>query len=152
MPIYCSDINHVSHRLNALNRMTEGIHDLKLQNEPRLDMEKGFRDARQKTIIICIYFCSTLSFLQPYTTAEIHSTTADLLPLDTLSRKARLRKGIFPSTAFPWYSTLLKGWESSSPTAYFLSHVIVPKLYREVIQLVTRYMALPVFCDGQRVV
>lgn len=99
MPIYRSDINHVSYRLNALKYMTEGTHDLKLQNKPRLDMEKSFRDARQKIIIICIYFCSMLSFLQPYTTGDIHSTTADLLP--QISGKAQLRKGIFPSTAFP---------------------------------------------------
>lgn len=100
MPLYCSDINNASHRLNALNCMTEGIHDLKLQNELRLDMEKGFRDVRQKIIIICIYFCSTLSFLQPYSTRD---TEYKCTPptIGHIVRKSMIEKGHFSEYFFP---------------------------------------------------
>lgn len=102
MPICCLDI--VFHRLNVLNCMMEGMHDLKLQNESRLDMEKGFRDETEKKIIY-IYFYSKLFFIQPYTTREACRTTGGLLPLGTPSGEAWPRKGILMSTPFPQYST-----------------------------------------------
>lgn len=85
MPIYCSDINRASHRLNALNCVTEGIHNLKPQNEPRLDTEKRLQRHKMKNNHPYL-LCSTLFFNSALHTEEIRSTTADL-PLDTWSGK-----------------------------------------------------------------